>query len=275
MGKVFTWSEVAAKQVPTLESFTVVLESVKEEISANPAFPASLVCGSVIRGDHNIRSDIDCLVFYDANQQAQAFEAMQNLTALAHTHYVPLTFIPADTVVAKTDMHHCGPAFVRHLEVSARQGGRIKHDPLSMIADSTSFEEENKWYLRLKMYNLQESLAEYPTFSEERKASCLKKMLEAPVHVARRVLQNKKQLMGDSKHEVIDQYARHMPEHLGELLHILVAVDRDYTQELEEQLRSPHKKGYQRFIRDLERHTIYEVLNFVRGNLLEVATAAR
>ena len=65
MGRVFSWQEINSGQIPDLSSFDSVGNLLREELTACPAVLGALICGSFLRGDHNLRSDIDCVVLYE------------------------------------------------------------------------------------------------------------------------------------------------------------------------------------------------------------------
>lgn len=275
MGKIFTWPAIQSGNIPTLEDFTLVDEMLRRDLGHERAISDSIVCGSVVRRDHNIRSDIDCAVFYPHAQSRQAFAAMQHLSARANQHHVPLTFIPCDTEVMKTRLHHFGPDFIKHLRSSARQGGLIKGDPFRHIAASISQEQEFESYLRVKAYTLQEGWAEFPVLSEERQAAFLKKALEAPLHIARKLLRLHGYLQeNDSKAQVRKQYAISMPQQAVEMLGRILHLDVEYTRELDRQLQEPSLEDYETFLTYLAEE-VPNILEFLRWNIQFVVKEAR
>lgn len=273
MGQVFTWEEVRDGHVPRLSSFTQVIDDIRMTISGEDAILGALVCGSVTRGDYTVRSDIDCFVLYDYERERKAFSFMQKASALAMMKYVPLCFIPCDTQLASTRMHHIGSSFRHHLEKSIEAGGLLKGNPLQVLAHSRSEKEELEAYLRVKMYNLQEAYAQSPTFSDERMASYLKKLLEAPMHIARKTLAHNENLENDSKSYIKEQYRESMPRMMSDHLSRLIGLDDRYTEELDD-LECPDEGGYHALLSLILAHS-EEVLAFIRSNLAFVAEKAR
>lgn len=274
MGQVFTWDAVLRGQVPSQESFRETIETLHRELQYEFSIRGALLCGSMARGDHTVRSDIDCFIVYDTAQENLAFEYMQKATAAAAEKHVPLCFIPCDTALARTRMHHVGGSFLRHLQKSIDAGGLLKGDPLAPIVSSIPEHDELESYLRVKMYNLQESWAQVHTFSEERTAAYLKKLLEAPMHVARKTLAHAGPLEEDSKGYIRARYAQVMPVRMSDMLGKLVQADIGYTQALERHLAAPCEAQYAEMLHRLLRCT-RDVLDFVRSNLAYVAAAAR
>ncbi|MEK7109432.1 MAG: nucleotidyltransferase domain-containing protein [Patescibacteria group bacterium] len=274
MGKVFTWPQVKARHVPGPNSFTVVLDRLRVVLAREPSVLGAGVCGSIVRGDSNRRSDIDCVVIFDANRRREAYEVMQGLSVFARDHHVPLTFIQSDTRLMSTRMHHFGPSFVEHMAFSMQGGGLIKGRPLEMLAPSVSRQAGVEEYLRFKMHYLQAHWAEYPAVGELDRVQFLQKSLEAPLHVARKTLSWYGPLSGDSKKYVLEQYRAQMPAKLGEALEKLVSTDRNYTAELETQLEHPHEADYLAMLGCIEEQ-VPDVLDFVTNNLLHIPTSAR
>lgn len=274
MGQVFTWPQVRDRQVPHLEDFTDVLNTLRETLSREQSVRGSLVCGSVVRGDHNRRSDIDCVVIFDAAQSKRAFAVIQNLSVSARDRNVPLAFILSDTRLAATRMHHFGPSFIEHVHFSIDGGGLIKGNPLDLLVPSVSREAGIEEYLRFKMHYLQTHWAAYAADDEKDRTGFLKKSLEAPLHVARKTLSWFGPLAGDSKLQIRRQYASIMPVPLVESLHELVEEDAQYSAELERQLVQPHKLDYYTACCRIEER-VPQVLDFVTQNLLFIDSKAR
>lgn len=267
MGQVFTWDAVQSGRVPTLGAFSRVLGKLRKEIVYEKSIVAAVACGSVIREDHNVRSDVDCVVFYDPTMEFQAFAYMQEATRLAALEHVPLAFNPCDIELALTKMHHIGPSFLQHVTFSARSGGLLKGDPTKLIKQSVAAVDELEAFLRMKMHSLQEDWAKALTFSEADVAYYLQKLLEAPIHTARKSLAHGEHLKGDSKIDVQLRYADHMPSDMIKRLQTLIALDNEYTAMLHRNLKHPDETAY-RALLDRIFHRSEEVLGFMRANLL-------
>lgn len=266
MGQVFTWDSIQAGRIPKLESFHRVAADLRETLSSEPAVVSALLFGSVVRGDFNIRSDIDCLVLYETIGQNSAMGAMHHVDRMAHSLHVPINYTPCDTMLARTRLHALGVAFVRHLQAAIDAGGLIKGNLVDLLAPTVSAKQEIESYISRKMYSLQESFAEMTSFSEERFVAFLKKALEAPVHVARKMLIYEGVLKGDSKREVQARYREMMPPHLGEQFDYLLSVDSWYSLELEFQLKKPDQEQYSDALASLQQE-LPKVLEFLRSNI--------
>lgn len=274
MGKVFTWEEVRNGHIPLLQDFDSAIKAFREAVMAERSILGALVCGSVTRGDHTVRSDVDCFVLYDHVRESEAFAFMQVSTGVAQKLHVPLGCVPCDSLLIKTRMHHLGQSFLWHLEKSSQAGGLLKGDPLKAVAESVSEQEELEAYLRVKMYNLQEAWSKANTFSDERTASYLQKLLEAPMHTARKTLAHLDRLAGDSKVQIRRLYRERMPSAMADQLERLVELDAYYTRGLYEQLERPQEHAYYRLLGSVLVRS-EDVLEFIRSNLLFLAERAR
>lgn len=274
MGQVFTWDALEREHIPLLQDFDSAISAFRTALAAEDSIVGAIMCGSVVRGDHTVRSDVDCFVLYKHEQESAAFAFMQQATAAAKELHVPLGFVPCDTLLIQTRMHHLGKSFLWHLEKSSQAGGLIKGDPLRMVADSVSKEEELEAYLRVKMYNLQEAWSKANTFSDERTASYLQKLLEAPMHTARKTLAHLGRLEGDSKVQIRRLYRERMPGAMADQLERLVELDARYSAGLFEQLGHPLEDAYHRLLASMLARS-EDVLQFIRANLLFLAERAR
>ena len=82
MGKVFSWEEIVKNEVPLLHSFSEVV-SLCKELSQCPGIIGGIICGSVLRGDYDLRSDLDCLILYRSEQAKKILLLLQEIVSLA------------------------------------------------------------------------------------------------------------------------------------------------------------------------------------------------
>ncbi len=266
MGQIFPWGAICEKKVPAIESFTNVKQKLIEALTAEPSIVCGLLFGSVIRGDFNIRSDVDCVVIYEKEQQKKALAALHRVGRVAFALHVPIEYTTCDTTVAKTHLHHFGPAFVRHLQSAIEDGGLVKGGFAGLLAPSVSEKIEIESYVRNKMGSLGDAFSDSVAFSDERMAAFLKKAFEAPMHIARKVLIYEETIRGDSKKDVQMRYRETVSQRLSKLFDYLIAVDAWYTKELVKHLEGPDKTAYTILLRTLEGE-IVNVLEFLRLNI--------
>ncbi len=272
MGQVFTWEAVKENRIPDPHSFHKVAEELQYSAAKEGSILGLILCGSAVYGEHTVRSDLDCFALYDVDREADAFRYMKELTSWSAQLHVPLAFIPCDSQLAAAGMHHVGESFRQHIEKTSRAGGILKGNPLPLVVGGTSSQEEIESYLRVKMYNLQEAWSQSSAFSEERMASFLKKLLEAPVHVARKVLAYGEVLESDSKSYILQRYGERLPVRLSEHLNLLAELDKRYTRWLAEKPAEPNKAEYGEVLNSVAISS-EKVLAFIRENLLHLAAA--
>lgn len=269
MGQVFTWDSIQAGRIPKKESFHRIAADLRETLSTEPSIVSALLFGSVVRGDFNIRSDIDCAVIYQTEEQEWAMSALHEVNRMAHALHVPINFTPCDMVLARTRLHHLHRSFILHLQASIDAGGLIKGDFLDLLAPTIPAAQEIESYIKMKMYSMQESLAQMTFFSEERLAAFFKKALEASTHVARKMLIYEGTLRGDSKREVQERYRETMPGALSRRFDSLLSLDHSYSIDLECQLGEPNRERYEEALGRLQKQ-LPKVLEFLRSNILRL-----
>lgn len=269
MGQVFTWDAIQAGRIPKKESFHRVATELRTVLFDEPSIVSALLFGSVVRGDFNIRSDIDCAVIYETPEEEWAMRAMHEVSQMAQELHVPINFTPCDTTVAGTRLHHLHRSFVRHLQASIDAGGLIKGTFVDLLAPTIPAEQEIESYIKMKMYSIQESLAQSAVFTREEVARFLKKAFEAPVHVARKMLIYENRLFDDSKRGVQNRYREVMPKALSELLDDLARADYSYSIDLDVQLEEQHQEKYRRTLDRLQGH-VPRVLKFLRANIVRL-----
>ncbi|OGF76371.1 hypothetical protein A3H65_01155 [Candidatus Giovannonibacteria bacterium RIFCSPLOWO2_02_FULL_45_14] len=267
MGRIFTWDEISNLRVPRTLDFQKVAGLLKEEISREPSIVSAVIFGSVLRGDFNCRSDIDCLVIYDSVREIQAATFLQQLDEKARALNVPINFTPCDHTIATTRFHQLGPLFLKHIYRAVETGGLIKGDFRGRLAASVMPREEIESYVRSKMYTIQEGYAEMRTFGDERLAVFLKKVLEAPMHVALKMLLFIGEVEDDSKKAVAAKYAMIFPEELWDRLFRIIDIDKWYTGEVNRQLDKKDRHTYNLCMREI-RLEIPQTLKFLRSNIL-------
>lgn len=268
MGKVFTWGEVERNEVPKPADFDVVVNTIRRTLAYEPSVIMATLFGSVVSGTANIRSDIDCFVFFAPESTPDLISTLHNLHKDAKRQFVSINFVPCDSIIASTHMHLFGPLFREHLIRSAVAGGYIKADVVLTFAPSITPQQETEEYLRAKMYRLQEAYTEIAYINDEQRAKILKKSLEAPMHIARKMLGVLGFSLDGTKQEILHKYELHAPWCLVRHLRSLTEVDAMYTRELEHQLHHADERAYRDMLQQLAMCHLPETIAFVRGNIL-------
>lgn len=277
MGRIFTWDEVSSRKVPYEDSIEDVADLLRQRLSNEKGVVFATLCGSVARNDFNIRSDVDCVIVYNNEHEAQVRKTTNALSVFARELHVPVNFIPCDVQIAGTRFHHLGPSFVGHLNAAIQAGGLIKgeDDFLDDLGYGIEVKEEIESYLRIKLYGMMESLAVEASFSEEQQARFFKKGLEAAMHSARKVLDYDGLLEGDSKREVQTRYREVVPSGLSGMLDAILDIDHVYTEELYSQLDDGPEEDRYRAILALVSMSMPRVAQFIRLNIMHICAQTR
>lgn len=247
MGKVFTAEDVSCYYIPKLSSFDQVAERLKTELMAAPSVTAALMLGSFLRGEHNIRSDIDVLVLYSEAMRPETIVLLQKLQKEARALFVPLQFISLHTELAASPHHHVASTFLGHFQIAERQGGHIKGEPLKSMYPRTHFREDVRAYLAHKLRKFEVGEINFDLLSDERRMKLLGDALSFPVYVARMMIQCHEGLGGpmlaggDSKTRVMQLYPSIVEG--SEATSILLEVftlDHVYTTEITRHQVYPH-----------------------------------
>jgi hypothetical protein len=271
VGKIFTWPEVTHNQVPTLRDFDDTLGLIKAMVTGCQGVLGCLVLGSVVIGRHNRRSDLDLLYVYDVAREEEVRDCFQWICTQAADRCVPLDLIPVSNDVARQSPHHAlGPGFIHHLQRSACNGGVIKDNPLEFIThlEICSPVEDAGSYIGNKLYKLSSGLMSVHVQDEMSQCEFLQKVVDAPLHIARRHLFSAGVgLEDDTKPTVLELYRNFAPAYLYELLLEVIGVDRRYSVELEEMLSGCDAPTYASLLDEVWA-LAPRVVEFARANLL-------
>lgn len=272
MGRVFSWEELVRREVPTIEDFCRMCEEIRHELSNTAGVLGAVIFGSAVGARFMERSDIDCFVVYDDDRTRVTLRgALHRLQTSARKRHIPLECIPVDDVSARMGFHTIGPSFASHLERAAHTLGVIRDNPLTFIRlpDNTNSQsarvEDVLGYLRRKIYRFERGIVELPVMAESEYLHFLRKVLEAGIHIARKVLWLLASSSDDSKAYVIQHYPALVPARLSEIFQTLLDMDSDYSHEVLAQLREPHEGRYMVALEQIKRRAFW-ALEFARAN---------
>lgn len=231
MGKIFTWREVAARRIPMAVSFPAVVDKIKEEMDRSPGVLGAILCGSVLSGTHNLRSDIDCFYVYEPASRHDVIGMAQKVSRFAFQLHVPVDFAPLAADIALTRVSHIGVSFAVHLQYAIEHGGMIRNNPLPLIRiNETNPTLDVAVYLRHKLHGLEKRLCKLSAMRDYALCMFLQKVLEAPMHVARKMLfLHQVKMTDDSKRSVLLHYKKISDAEEYRLLAATVAADQAYT----------------------------------------------
>ena len=208
-----------------------VIDTMRTKLGATEGIVGAILCGFCMWGTHDQRSDVDCVVLYDFGARERVFHVFKEIEAEAHSLYVPAQIICVDTEVAKIGMHDITFLFSRHLNHAAREGGVVNEDPMQYLRfPRTDPAEDIREYIRHKLGDLQKRFVGYKTMGEDGQVRFLKKVLEVPMNLARKLLaRNGFDLENDSKKVVSEKYAGIASPLEYSLFQGLTELDERYT----------------------------------------------
>lgn len=271
MGKVFSWNEIEERKIPQPSDFTTIVSKIRQDLGATDGVVGGILCGSILWNSCNQRSDIDCVVVYDPAKRREVVGVLRGINQAAADHHVPAEMIPLDLHIARTPLHHIGLSFAVHLRYATENGGLIKENPLPLfVFDDASVVEDVRGYLRNKLRRLEKGVSALPTMEVAELHRFLQKVLEAPVHVARKILWwQKVETADDSKRTVMHHYPDIASAQERDLFAKITTTDSEYTTELLTQLQCPDKVRYSQAIEGVK-DLAWDTLEFVRLNALRL-----
>lgn len=271
MGKVFSWNEIESGEIPQYSDFSTVISKIRQDLETTDGVVGGILCGSVLWNSCNQRSDIDCVVVYDPAKRREVVEVLRGINRTAADLHVPAELIPLDLHIARTPLHHIGLSFAVHLRYATENGGLIKTNPLPLFTfDNASIVEDVRGYLRNKLRRLEKGVIALPTMEVAELHRFLQKVLEAPVHVARKILWwQKVETPDDAKRTVMRYYPNIASVQERKLFAKITAADNQYTTELLVQLQNPDKNRYSQTIEGVKDLAL-DTLEFVRLNALRL-----
>lgn len=261
MGKIFSWEEIVFKSVPEIKSFDKVRHELEEKLSASP-FIGGIICGSVLRRNHNTRSDVDCLALYDIRQTELALSIKQGLVAYANKLNVPLELISVDDCTARNLCHQIGPSFLKHLEWAAENGGIIRENPISHFALTLDLFQDLKEYIRRKIRMLEKNLDEWLILDIKERCEFLQKIMEAPIYVVRNFLVWQGEDLGRASKAIVLEKVS--DKEWKSFLEKISDLDILYSEELYRQMRNPDYDSYSTVLSKIE-EVAPEVLGFAKS----------
>ncbi len=266
MGRVFTWDEIRRGLIPDRRDIEIVLSHVKQVIDHSQGILGAIICGSVGQNTWNRRSDIDCVILYDPRRVGEVMLALSGAKEFAKTKNVPVQFIPADLELAATHMHTLDPSFLHHLSLTVERTGYMKQNPLDVLASGAlSLREDTRSYVRLKLRTFEKGLCEVECMDDEKRSELFQKAFEAPVNIARKLLNvyNVK-MPDDTKASVEKYYVEIAGPRERELFLKIVSEDKQYTERVNELAIRHPPQMYRWAMGYANRALLTDVFEFVR-----------
>lgn len=149
---IIPWDRARRLHIPTLESFSIVVEECKQRLPIIGGVCGGLILGSALRGAHTPMSDVDLMVM--AHSYTAFMSMKQNLKELrrfANLLHVPLNIQVILRDEAIQGLHDIPRSYWLHLSDSELLGGRIGEsivDSLNMDSYSTAHVDVTAWVAR-------------------------------------------------------------------------------------------------------------------------------
>ncbi len=280
MCKYFTERELRRGWIPNTQDFQEVVSALRAKSVSTPEVIAATIIGSTVEGmadgtlGGNARSDIDVVLVFDKTSHRAVVDVLSGVKRSAHMKNVPLKIHPYPLAEALRATHDCGPGFADHVRESARKGGKLKgnFEDLFWKSDADHFEEAHSYATR-KIARLRRLAHEYIVLTPQEKALYFTKLIEAPIHVVRKLLVAASQVTPgqDDKHTVRRAYWEYLRDKaLFTELERYVSIDSEYTAFIERSREGFDEDGFQHFERGFEQ-LIYNVPGFLVANLEKLA----
>lgn len=280
MGQVFSLADYTRKRIPRAPSaHDEVLEQVRDVLvrGREGVVVAASFIGSCAYPDCVLtaRSDVDVVVVYRQIGQRMMMQSAAGLVADAARNHVPLSIGMVSQELAATAHHHMVGTVRSHLARVASHGASIVGDVTALLSPGPTLRDELAAYTTAKLRKLQEGIVRYQVSTDRERSRLLQKLLEAPIHVARKHLEYLEYLGNDdSKSVVISEYSARMPQELVSLFKDAIESDAWYDEQLRHRLRHYNPDAYGNLLGLLaDEQRAYRTLPFLEETLLHLARA--
>ena len=111
MGFLYPWAATQKGRIPSPDAFDAVRQDIMKAMHRNSDVVAASVYGSVMRGDHTSRSDIDLAVVCRKDSIARVQRFVYGLCAKARVHHVVVSAHVHTVADAREGHHPFGPSY--------------------------------------------------------------------------------------------------------------------------------------------------------------------
>jgi len=268
MGRVFTWKEVLEHRIPELSHFPLVVAELKKTIEQESGIIGGVLCGSVLDNSFTERSDIDCVLVYDHAKFKHVMESLKTVVSLSNKLHIPLQLIPVDADAAEQQRHNISLGFGWHLMRASQSGGVIKENIVHRLKmNLNSQHQEVSDYLGHKLARMTKGLVKMRSMGWYELHQFLQKVLEAPMHIARKLMQTNPNIRDLPAKEVMRHYLRTAQNQKSTLFIGLTGLDGEYTTVLKAQIQRPNGGQYGDIIERIKA-AAWDVHEFIRLNAM-------
>jgi predicted nucleotidyltransferase len=274
MGRILTCSQLSRGAVPRVTNFRPALTLVRERCSGFWVESAQLF-GSAAYGAYGPRSDIDVIIIgKEPTNPAHLRGYVACLVDDVMKNYaVPLSVQLVTEKQLETGSHTLIGPLARHLRrVAAFEGAKIKGDVCGRLPPPEITTAEVRDYVVRKFCKIQTMLTNPDRMLDSQLCRLLQKVVEAPLHVARRQLD----LIGglnedDCSAVVIERYRATMPDELVQAFLAAHGANSFYDAQVVTHTQKFNKEGYQNVLKNLYVEYVDKTLSYLELVMKDLA----
>lgn len=146
MSFLFSWGHIRAKRIPEREDFDRMRTIIMKAVEPNSNILAASIFGSVLRGDHNSRSDLDLVIVSRNSGFTDTHELIDQLSVQARERNIVLSTHLYNVTEARAGQHPFGPSYRETMRQIVRAGNAkgMPHQWLTWANDDIRREMEFK-----------------------------------------------------------------------------------------------------------------------------------
>ena len=274
MGRIFTPWQVEQGLVPALNDFGVFVKLLKHDLEKCEGVIGALTYGSAALGCYTRRSDVDCLIVHNPENEELVIGVLTALYAVAQRMNISLEAIALSSDIAATRMHHIDHGLIDHMlrVVSLNPESVIRANPLFFLSlGGPDLKEDTIDYIRFKLRQLEKFRLEERSVSEPIYYSGLSMATSSVIHIARKmIIYLGGDLTNDSSLNVCEFYPDFVDSELASIFRQLVQVDRQYSEILLQQLERFDCATYEAAVQAID-DSLPAFVKFARINALMLA----
>ncbi len=264
--RVFIHSALVAGQVPDENDFRDVLGYLRSELPKVPHLHGAVIFGSALSGKTNLTSDIDVFIALDVPRACLLTGAMDKLSELsntAHDVYVPVSWVLHTKEELTSGQHTLRHGLIDHLRWAAENGGAVSQNPCPLVLHRGSRQKEARNYVIHALEKARRARLTWNELNEQSRHRARAKLLDKPLHVARRVLElHNREAVSWSRRQVTAELGRPTLSEISGIRHAYVSAV------LPEQLREPNAHTYHDFLEAADK-VLFQIVPKFYNDMLE------
>lgn len=161
MSFLFPWENIRARRIPEREDFDRMRTIIMKAVEPNSNILAASVYGSVLRGDHTSRSDLDLVIVSRNSGFSDTHKLIDELSLQARERNIVLCTRLYSVTEARAGQHPFGPSYRETMKQIVRDGNAkgVPHQWLTWADDDIRREMEFK-----VLFNLNKLARQFSAF---------------------------------------------------------------------------------------------------------------